>query len=664
MDHPPAKETVLAEPHAPVAEEPILVALGADARALRLVHTGFRMAREQGRPWLAAHVEVPDWETDAEAEQARVWLKEARDLGAETVWVRAATVADGLVRAGAERRINQVVLGGEPPAGAWARLGQARVLDTLRRGLGAQVVQVPLGLAAPGPRAAATAGDRIGAVLACAVLMGVCAIFATALFTVVGFPGIPPVLVLGVGFIAHRWGPAYSVPASLLSIPLFDALYSRSPFPYQAADWTNALYLGGTLILAQLVVVLVDRLHRETRALRRREAEALLVLVLGRALAGCTTVGEMAQVLTERLQGLFKAQAWVLVPGAGDTWVQLPAAPAAPASPRPSEFLPHFNDPTTRTGPFEPLHLDSCTYAALAGQGGAEGLLQLRLADGRALDPGSWSLFQSLAVQGALALERIRWLEEASRARLATESERLRTTLLGAVSHDLRTPLAAIQGAASSLLLPEPLPEATRQDMLAMIRDESERLARLLGDLLELTRLQSGAIRAHKEWQLLDEVVGAAVLRQEAGRGRLEIHVDLPESLPPVPLDGALMEQVLLNLLGNAQRHAPGSPVRLRAWASPGAVQLEVADRGPGIPPAYRQQVFDKFFRMPGNLRDGGAGLGLAICGAIVGIHGGSIWVEDNPGGGARFRISLPLDGPPPVPPEAEGPAPLPGTAP
>jgi two-component system sensor histidine kinase KdpD len=187
-----------------------------------------------------------------------------------------------------------------------------------------------------------------------------------------------------------------------------------------------------------------------------------------------------------------------------------------------------------------------------------------------------------------------------------------------------------------------------------MIRDESERLARLLGDLLELTRLQSGVIQAQKEWQMLDEVVGAAVLRQEARQGPLPIRVELPESLPLVPLDGALMEQVFINLLANAHRHAPNSPVTLRAWEETGTVQLEISDRGPGIPAEFHQRVFDKFFRMPRDLKDGGVGLGLAICGAIVKIHGGAIWVENRPGGGARFRITLPLEGLPPAPPETD----------
>jgi two-component system sensor histidine kinase KdpD len=640
------------------AADPILVALGSDAQSLRLVHAGFRMAREQGRPWVAAHVEVPDWETGAEANQARVWLQEARDLGAETVWVRAATVADGLVEAAAGRRVAQVVLGRDRPRGAWARLGRSRLLDILHLGLGsAQVVTIPLDQPVPGGTGGVrTAADLAGAVLAVAALLGVSLIFASALFTVAGFPGILPVFALALGFVAHRWGPAFSAPATLAAVLLFDACYSRSPFPYQQEDWVDALYLAGTLVLVQMVVVLVDRLHRESRSLHRREAEALLVMLLGRALAKCATVRDTALVLAERLHGLFGAQAWILVPGAGDTWAQVPETPEAPPSPRPSEFLPRFNDPSTRTGPFDPLHLGSCTYVALAGHGGAEGLLQLRLEDGRPLGPESWGLFQSLAVQGALALERVRWLEEANQARLDRESERMRNTLLGAVSHDLRTPLAAIQGAATSLLLPEPLPEDTRADMLAMIRDESERLATLLGDLLELTRLQSGAIQAQKEWQLLDEVVGAAVLCSEARQGPLRIQLDLPESLPPVPLDGALMEQVLINLLGNAQRHAPESPVTLRAWAEPGTVELEISDRGPGIPAEFHQRVFDKFFRMPKDLKDGGVGLGLAICGAIVKIHGGTIWVEDNPGGGARFRISLPLEGPPPLPLEPEPP--------
>jgi two-component system sensor histidine kinase KdpD len=644
-----SRRPALSDP-TPEPIRPILVALGSEARTLRLVHTGFRMAREQGRPWVAVHVSVPDWETALEADQARVWLREAEDLGAATAWVKAATVCDGLIEEGGRREVAQVVMGRNRPRGPWDRLEHSRTQEAIRRNLGVRIVTLPLDPPLPGDRAAPAGADRVGVALAAAAILGMCSLFASALFVAVGFPGIPPVYALGVGFIAHRWGRAYSALASVAVLGLFDLLFIPGRFPFAPEAWTNLLYLAGTLILVRMVVLLVDRLHQETRSLHRREAETLLLMVLGRALGRCATAGEVASVLAERAQGLFQAQAWLIVPGPGDTWLHLPQAPEPPPCPRPSELLPQFGDPGTRSDPFEPLFLGGCSFVALAGPGGADGLLQLRLEAGRAISPESWGLFQSLAVQGALALERVRWLEQAHQARLDTESERLRNTLLGAVSHDLRTPLAAIQGAATSLLLPEPLPEATRTDLLAMIRDESERLARLLGDLLDLTRLQSGGIQVHKEWQLLDEVVGAAVLRLEARNGPLPIQVDLPASLPLVPLDGALMEQVLINLLGNALRHAPQSAVQLQAWEEPGVIQLEIADRGPGIPAEFHQRVFDKFFRMPHDHKDGGVGLGLAICGAIVDIHGGAIWVEDRPGGGARFRITLPLDGVPPGP--------------
>jgi len=618
--------------------------MGSEARTLRLLHTGVRMARELGRPWIAVHVAVPDWETANEEEQARVWLQEAHNLGAETAWVRASSVSEGLIEAGSRHKVALVVMGKRPPQGPWGRLEQARTLEAIRHSLGARVVTIPLDPVPPGTRGTPSFKELLGIIPAIAVLLGLCAVFAAALDHAVGFPGVPPVFALGIGFIAHRWGRAFSLPSSVGVLVLYHWLFASAPFPYHTEEWTAILALAATLVLVQMVVLLVDRLHWETRALRRQEAETLLIMLLGRALARCATAREVAQVLVERLQGLFRVQAWVLAPGPGDTWVQLPEAPKAPSSPRPSEFLPQFSA-IDRRELFEPLFANGCSYVALAGQGGGEGLLQLRVGPGQPLDLESWGLFQSLAVQGGLALERVRWLEQAHQARLDAESERLRNTLLGAVSHDLRTPLAAIQGAATSLLLPDPLPEASRQDMLAMIRDESERLARLLGDLLDLTRLQSGAVQARKEWQMLEEVVGSALQRQEARQGPLPIQVDLPESLPLVPMDGALMEQVFINLLANAHSHAPHSPVILRAWEEPGAVQVEIADRGPGIPAEFHQRVFDKFFRMPHDLKDGGAGLGLAICGAIVDIHGGNIWVEDNPGGGARFRISLPLDG-------------------
>ena len=267
-------------------------------------------------------------------------------------------------------------------------------------------------------------------------------------------------------------------------------------------------------------------------------------------------------------------------------------------------------------------------------------MLRILPRDGEPLQPSSWELLKAFAVQIALALERLRWLEEARRAQLDHETERLRSTLLGAIGHDLRTPLAAIHGAASSLLLPGDLPGAAQRDLLTMIQEESERLAHLLGNLLDLTRLESGTIQVHKEWQPLEEVIGSALGRLERHSGVLPVRVDLPEDLPSAPFDAALIEQVLINLLSNAKAHAPGQDVDLRAWAEPDWLHLEVADRGPGIPEESLERVFDKFFRVPGS-RTAGVGLGLSICREVIEAHDGEIGVESEPGRGSTFWFTL-----------------------
>jgi two-component system sensor histidine kinase KdpD len=257
-------------------------------------------------------------------------------------------------------------------------------------------------------------------------------------------------------------------------------------------------------------------------------------------------------------------------------------------------------------------------------------------------------LVEAFASQAPVALERSRLVGEAREAAVQVEAERFRNDLLSAVSHDLRTPLAAIAGASSSLLGREPS-AAERDELARTIYDESRRLERLLADILQVTRLESGAVRLEKEWQPLEEAVGAAVSRVEERLGRRQVMVSLPADLPLVPVDGLLLEQVFYNLLENAAKYTPeGSEIALSAWAEPGWVVVEVADRGPGLPAGSEARVFDKFTRLvPGG--PSGVGLGLTICRGIVAAHGGTIWAENRPQGGVAFRFRLPLEGTPPA---------------
>ncbi len=639
----------------PIHPGPILVAVGPDARTLRLVHAGFRMALEQGRPWIALHVAAADQETPEEADQARVWLQEARELGAEVAWIPSPNLVNGLVEEVRKRRPSAVLMGRQRTKGFWARLEHSKAQELLRRDPTLRLVTVPLEAPPSERKQIRSLSDALGVLAATAVLLVVCALFASVLAVVAGFPAIPLVFAAGVAFITHRWSRRASLPAILLSILIYLFLFAEPRFHFAFESWPRFLYFTGTLVVVQVLVSLMDRLRLEMRTSRRREAETVLLLLLGRALARCTTKLEVAEVLTQRFRSLYQADAWLLVPREDGSWVSLSEPSDPPPLPDPNQLLPEFGPTSLREDPLEPLFREGCTYLALTSTHGMEGLLRIRRPEGVPFPQETWGPLQAFAVQGALAIERIRWLETAQRAHTDRETERLRNSLLSAISHDLRTPLAAIQGAASSLLLPaEPLPEVTRRDMLVMIHDESERLARLLANLLDLTRLESGAIRARKEWQPLDEVIGAALRRMETGRCGLEVRVVLPEDLPLVPLDTVLMEQLLINLLSNAQRHAPHSPVELKAWMGAKTLELAVSDEGPGVPEEMRERIFDKFFRLPGG--DGGVGLGLAICEAIARTHGGRIWVEPSPQGGASFRISLPLEGETPPPP-AESPA-------
>ena len=242
------------------------------------------------------------------------------------------------------------------------------------------------------------------------------------------------------------------------------------------------------------------------------------------------------------------------------------------------------------------------------------------------------------------ALERTVLAEEARQARLFAETEQLRNALLSSISHDLRTPLAIVTGATSALLDPGgPTDAHARRELLETAHEEAQRLARLVRNLLDMTRLEAGALKVHKEPQSIEEIVGAALNRiDDRLRGR-DVRTDLPTDLPPVPFDPALIEQVLINLLENATKYTPpASAIDIRARARDGSVEIEVADRGAGIARADLERVFDKFYRVR-EAEGGGVGLGLTICRGIVSAHGGRIWAEERSGGGASFRFTLPL---------------------
>jgi two-component system sensor histidine kinase KdpD len=261
-------------------------------------------------------------------------------------------------------------------------------------------------------------------------------------------------------------------------------------------------------------------------------------------------------------------------------------------------------------------------------------------------------MVQAFANLVAVAVGRAMLADEAREAWQRVEAEFLRNTLLSGVSHELRTPLAAITGAASTLLeTGDQLSSANRVELLEAIAGESERMERLITNLLDMTRMEAGGLIVKKEWQPFQEVVGSVLHHLDRRlRGR-RVRADVPSELPLVQIDAVLIEQVLVNLLDNAMEYTPpGSPIEITARATEDGIAVEVADEGPGIPAGAEDRVFQKFFRAGRAENRRGIGLGLAICRGIVEAHGGKITARNRAGsGGAVFRFTIPFGGTPPT---------------
>jgi two-component system sensor histidine kinase KdpD len=269
-----------------------------------------------------------------------------------------------------------------------------------------------------------------------------------------------------------------------------------------------------------------------------------------------------------------------------------------------------------------------------------------RPVDGRRFTTAERRLLETFANQAALALERARLTEEATRAAVLARSDELKSALLSAVSHDLRTPLASIKASATSLLQEdvEWTPE-DRRDLLQAIDEETDRLARIVSNLLDLSRIEAGALRPQRDWNEAEEVIRDTIRRAQLAWDDHPITVKVEPDLPSLLFDYVEIAQVLMNLIENAIKYAPReTTIEVSAWRDEASVAFAVADRGPGIPPDQTARIFDRFHRVEQRNRPGGLGIGLSICKGLVEAHGGRIWFEARAGGGARFVFTLPVE--------------------
>jgi two-component system sensor histidine kinase KdpD len=452
---------------------------------------------------------------------------------------------------------------------------------------------------------------------------------------------------LAVVVIAARAGRGPAVATALGSVAAFDFFFIPPHFTFAVADAQYLLTFGVMLVIALVVGTLTARLRRQADDARQRERWTAALSTLTGAAARTAGVDDLSHTARSALAALLDADVAVrLSDGMPTTEAGAERVPADERERAATAWVLAERQPAgAGTAQFPDA---SALYLPLLGAGGALGVVVVRR---RArLTTAERRQLETFVNQTALALERCRLADEAQAARVAVETERLRTSLLTSVSHDLRTPLTAITGAATTLLSAgERLDRRTRTELLETVRDEADRLNRLVQNLLEMTRLESGALRVQRDWHPLEEVVGAALGRLARALGGRKVNVVIPPDVPLVDIDDVLVEQVLVNLLDNAVKYTPpDSAVRILVTAGDGQVTVEVADQGPGLPRGQEERVFEKFHRAT---VDGGrgTGLGLAICRGIVQAHGGRIWAQNLPEGGVAFLFTLPLGEAPPA---------------
>ena len=639
----------------PTAER-LLVCISPGPESARLVRAGKRMADRLGAPWVAAYVETPAQLRLPPEVRDRVTqtLRLAEQLGAETARLPGEKMSEAILGFAHDRNVTKIVVG-KPRRRLWTRILIGSIVDALVQGSGDIDIYVISAEreqhgAPPAPRARrAIPSDWAPYGWATAVV----ALATGAAWLTLPFfelANLVMVYLLGLVVVATRYGQGPSLVASILSVAALDFFFVPPVFTFAVSDVRYLFTFVVMLVVGLVTSGLAARIRTQAEAARLREQRTAALYAMSRELASTRGVDQLLIIAMRHISEVFRSQVVVLLPGAGGALVCADGGQFALDSNElgVGKWVHEHHQPAglgTSTLPGA-----AALYLPLQAPRGPVGVLGIRPADPHSLDaPDQLHQLETFANQTALAIERAQLADEAQQAQVRMETERLRNSLLSSVSHDLRTPLATITGAATTMLENgAKLNDRTRQGLLESVREEADRLNRLVQNLLEMTRLESGALQLRKEWHPLEEVIGAALGRLGKELADRRVDTRVPPDLPLVPIDDVLIEQVLVNLLDNAVKYTPGgSPIRIIATSTGEAITVEVADHGPGLPRGEEDRVFEKFYRgMPGGR---GAGLGLAICQGIVKAHGGNIWAQNLPEGGVAFLFTLPLAGKPPA---------------
>ena len=629
--------------------EALLAAVGLGKHGEKVVRTCARLAAQLDVPWHAVFVMTPASRGRAELrrQQALRLLKLAQELGATTATPSAPDAAAALVRYAREHNLARLVLG--RPLRRWPRhwpwqppladriAALADDLDVLQVG--------PPAAGRPSPVSAAAAADpaaRDGRWRAYAAALGACAataLLCTSLVTVLERSNIVMLFLLAVVVVALRYGRGPAVFAAFVGVAMFDFFFVPPRFSLAVSDAQYLLTFAVMLVVALVVGQLTAGLKLQAEAASQRERRVRSLYEMARDLSAALLPEQVAEIGARFLTDEFGAQSSLLVADAADQVQALPGG-TAPVDTAVAQWA--FERGEAAGKGTDTLPASACLVLPLKAPMRMRGVLAVAPGQAGVLGPDQRQLLDTCASLLAISLERIHYIEVAQASTVQIESERLRNSLLSAISHDLRTPLAALVGLADTLALTRPTPTVQQAGIAAAIRESALRMNALVNNLLDMARLQAGAVRLNRAWQPLEEVVGSALAACAALLAGRPLVVRLAPDLPLLDLDAVLIERVLVNLLENAAKYTPaGSAVILSAQVDADRVVILLDDCGPGLPPGREEAVFEKFERGAAEDARPGVGLGLAICRAIILAHGGSIRGENRragPGAGVGIR--------------------------
>jgi len=639
--------------------ELLLACVGPGEGADRVIRSAARIATRLDVPWHALYVETPELLRLSERQRQRILktLKLAQEMGAETATLSGADAIEAVVEYARDHNLSRVIVGRDH-VGSWRPWYRSFADRIGKQAPDLEVIQVAREEGhARGPADERTDEswlDRLKApwqsYAMSAVICGIATLIAAPLHSVFELANIAMLFLLAVVLVSVRYGLGPSIMASFMNVAAFDFFYVSPQFSFAVNDVQYLMTFGVMLAVGLVTAKLTTGLKYQARVAGRREQRVRALYEMSRDLSGALMPEQIAEISQRFVETEFGAKSALLLADEND---RLGAAIQVSGDSLTIDIgiVQWAFDHGTEAGcGTDTLPGSTVLYVPLKAPMRLRGVLALEPRDHRRLmAPEQRRLLDTFARLIAISLERVHYVDVAQSTTVQMESERLRNSLLSAISHDLRTPLAALVGLADSMSMTQPQPTGQQVEIAASMREEALRMNSLVNNLLDMARLQSGAVKLNRQWQPLEEVVGSALKAVHSNIAAHRVNVNLPEDLPLLDFDGVLIERVLSNLLENAAKYTPpGSWIGIgAALGTRDRVDIWVEDDGPGLPAGKEEEIFKKFERGEKESAKAGVGLGLAICRAIVEAHAGTIRAENRHGGGARFVFSLPLGNPP-----------------